>query len=180
MPVKLNLGCGKKKIDGWINCDLSPEIMPDRVVDLEKKLPFEDNYADKVLLDNVFEHITNQVKLINEIWRVCKHGAIVEIIAPHCTSVGAWEDLTHKHPLTLRSFDYVSVGKVDKNSFYQNLSYEYGTAKFKILHREFTINKLPTLLGLKWLSKQHPFIYEQFISPIIPPSQIYFKLEVVK
>ena len=41
--IKLNLGCGNDYRRGWLNCDKSKEVNPDKVVDLEKKLPFKDN-----------------------------------------------------------------------------------------------------------------------------------------
>jgi len=36
MPIKLNLGCGKDYKRGYINCDVSKEVGPDKVVDLDK------------------------------------------------------------------------------------------------------------------------------------------------
>ncbi|MCH8945295.1 MAG: hypothetical protein IIA85_00010 [Nanoarchaeota archaeon] len=45
--TKLNLGCGFNKIDGYLNCDVSNEVKPDKLVDLNKKLPFKDNSVEK-------------------------------------------------------------------------------------------------------------------------------------
>jgi len=34
--MKLQFGCGHDKIKGYINCDISPQVNPDKIVDLEK------------------------------------------------------------------------------------------------------------------------------------------------
>ena len=34
--MKLNLGCGQNKFDGFVNVDKAPECDPDRAVDLER------------------------------------------------------------------------------------------------------------------------------------------------
>lgn len=42
--MKLNLGCGRDKIKGYVNCDISKSVNPDKVVDLEK------NYLLRMIL----------------------------------------------------------------------------------------------------------------------------------
>lgn len=56
--IRLNLGCGKKLLDGYVNCDLPDNhsgIKPDVECDL-RKLPFPDDYADEVMAVHVLEH----------------------------------------------------------------------------------------------------------------------------
>ncbi len=66
--MKLHLGCGLVKKKGYINCDISGKVNPDKVIDLEKKLPFKDNSVDEILANHVFEHIVNFVPLMHEIF----------------------------------------------------------------------------------------------------------------
>jgi len=177
---KLNLGCGWDKKEEFINCDLHKEVNPDMIVDLEKSLPFKDNEIDYILIDNVLEHITKQIKLINEMWRVCKSGAIILIKVPHYAHCGAWEDLTHKHPFAYRSLNFVCPETLSKKEFYTNASYEYGIARFKIIKRKFLFSRLYRLLGISFFANKHPAIFEQFFAYHFAPHQILFKLEVLK
>ena len=59
--LKLNLGCGQRKMDGYVNVDASPVCGPDQVVDLEKTpWPWPDDAADTVKLIHVLEHLGQQ------------------------------------------------------------------------------------------------------------------------
>ena len=51
-------------------------------VDLEKKLNFDNNKFDTVLLFNVLEHVYNYKHLISEIHRIIKKGGKLEIFVP--------------------------------------------------------------------------------------------------
>jgi len=56
--IKLHLGCGEKRLPGFINIDLASnhwEVQPDISCDI-RKLPFEDGYADEVHAYHVLEH----------------------------------------------------------------------------------------------------------------------------
>ena len=76
--MKINLGCGNIKIKGHINIDISEEVKPDRILDLEKKLPFEDNTISEILANHVLEHINNFISLMHELHRICKNNAIIK------------------------------------------------------------------------------------------------------
>jgi predicted SAM-dependent methyltransferase len=57
---------------GYINCDISPIVNPDKVLDLEIKLLYEDNSVDEVLANHVMEHIQKFIPLMYELNRICK------------------------------------------------------------------------------------------------------------
>jgi len=86
LPRLLNLGSGNRPGDaklGWVNVDIDKECNPDEVRNLDKGLPFDTNSADYVRASHVIEHVDDVFFFMYEIWRVSKHGGIVEIIAPN-------------------------------------------------------------------------------------------------
>jgi len=107
MAVLLNLGCGRKYLDGYINCDVVQTVKADKYFNLEEfPYPFEPNYADEVFLDNVLEHLSDVPRVVNEIHRILKPGGMLRIIVPYAKSDWALQDPTHKHFFTEKSMDY--------------------------------------------------------------------------
>lgn len=55
-------------------------------------------------MSHVIEHVANLVGLMEEVYRVCKSGAVVEIVVPYYTSRGAFRDPTHVRYITEDTF----------------------------------------------------------------------------
>jgi SAM-dependent methyltransferase len=121
--LKLNLGCGRNIMPGWVNVDRVALPGVDVVADLEAfestdartgkralfmYLPFESNSVDEFLLSHVLEHITHTLPLMQELHRIAKPGAKMVIRVPHGASDDAWEDPTHVRPYFPGSFGYFS------------------------------------------------------------------------
>ena len=104
--AKLNLGSGNTHYDGFINIDIAPKYNPNIVHDLEKGIPFQDNEVDEIKAIHFLEHVSDTIFMMNEIWRVCRNGAMVTIEVPHQDSVMAFADPTHKHVFNEESFKY--------------------------------------------------------------------------
>jgi ubiquinone/menaquinone biosynthesis C-methylase UbiE len=114
--MKLNLGCGNKRLDGYVNIDIQPRCLPDRVVDLEAiPWPFENNSVDEVVIEHVLEHIGASPDLhrqvIQELYRVCRNGALIKIVFPHPRSDAYLIDPTHVRPLTASTLEMYSKKK---------------------------------------------------------------------
>jgi len=76
--MKLNLGCGKKRLDGYVNMDVrGGEVMADAIA-----LPFRDKVFDVVLASHVLEHIIRLENAMQEIHRVLKDGGELNAIVP--------------------------------------------------------------------------------------------------
>ena len=111
IPKALNLGCGKKRIHGALNVDISPDAKPDRVVDLSQRpWPLPSDWFDEVHAFDVVEHMADVVGFFEELHRVCSPGASIHITVPHFSNRNAFTDPTHRHYFGLRSFDYFTTG----------------------------------------------------------------------
>ena len=134
--MKLNLGCGIDKRKGYVNCDISPVVNPDRVINLEKKIPFKKDSIDEILAFHVLEHINNFIPLIHEFYRICKNEAIIKIKVPFYSAWGQFNDPTHIRFFTPFSFDNFKKGiyshqvgaKKDMFSIKAKLNFGIGTS----------------------------------------------------
>ena len=56
--MKLNIGCGETKLEGYVNIDLEESTKPDLVLDVRKDvLPFNDNEIEEIVCIHNIEHI---------------------------------------------------------------------------------------------------------------------------
>lgn len=101
--MKLHLGSGYKRFEGFLNVDFDPLCEPDYVVDLEGKWPFEDNSVDEVIAHHVFEHLGDPgfFNFLKELYRVCKPNALVHVAVPHHRHDCFLNDPTHRRPITV-------------------------------------------------------------------------------
>lgn len=104
--MRLNLGCGNRRLAGFVGVDRYVCDGADVLADLSKTLPFRDSSADEILLDNVIEHIADIPELMAELVRVGRHGARIVMLTPHFTALSSWKDPTHIHHLSYFSFDH--------------------------------------------------------------------------
>jgi predicted SAM-dependent methyltransferase len=80
--LKLNIGCGRVKIPSWVNIDIEPGA--DLVIDVRKKLPFDDNSVDFIYNEHLLEHLTFKEgeKVLTECYRCLKKGGVLRIATP--------------------------------------------------------------------------------------------------
>lgn len=185
--VKVDLGCGPSKKDGYIGIDLLPLKGVDFVVDFEKGLNFiPDDSVDEIFSSHLLEHIDDLEFLMSEIHRVLKPRGIKKIIVPHFSNPYFYSDYTHKRFFGLYSMDYFSNGDTNLRrkvpSFYSN-------KKFKILNRKLRFGAQPFFIRNKILAifthifNLSPFmqeLYEGFFSKIIPCYEIHFEIQPIK
>jgi predicted SAM-dependent methyltransferase len=108
--MKLNIGSGFTRLDGFLNVDGDPLVYPDYLVDFtEDPLPFDDNSVDEIRAHHIFEHLDSCFfDLIKEIYRVCKPEAIIDIEVPYYKHDEFYGDPTHCRPFTLGTFELFS------------------------------------------------------------------------
>lgn len=111
--MKLNLGCGFDRREGWLNVDAWEGCAPDRVIDLEAT-PWDlpSDAAEHVLLRHVLEHLGAAFPVfagvVRELHRVTAPGGLVEIHVPHVRHDTFWSDPTHVRAFTPLSFQMLS------------------------------------------------------------------------
>ncbi len=89
--VRLNLGCGDKILDGYINVDIVNERAggkPDINCDLRDLYAFDSHYADEILAVHVIEHFWRWevVNILCEWVRVLKPGGTMFLECPNLLS----------------------------------------------------------------------------------------------
>jgi SAM-dependent methyltransferase len=81
--IRVDLGCGDLKDPGFIGVDLRPGPQVDVVADMDFALPFRDDSVDLLFASHALEHVQDLPRTMREIYRVCRHGARVCIVAPY-------------------------------------------------------------------------------------------------
>lgn len=110
-PALLNLGCGFKHVEGYINVDAFENCSPDVLHDLNAyPYPWDDNSIDGIISHHCFEHLKDWWKTLEECARILKPGAVISIHVPHDSSSTALGYRDHLHVLTPNSFHGIHGG----------------------------------------------------------------------
>jgi len=181
--VRVNLGSGNVYMPGWVNVDFNTNNKVDINCDLTKEVPFVDNSVDEILLDNVLEHIQRDryFWFMDELWRICKPGAVIKIYVPHCSNVGAFGHPAHYNYFHSWSLNVMSVD-VPKN-------YErYNSARFKIKSKVLFFHH--NYFNLHFLSRINPYVswifngfgetWKMICERVLKFEECYYVLEVKK
>jgi len=178
----LNLGCGRKPDPNAVNVDITPDTKPDVVHDLNVfPWPFPDNRFEKVVLWDVIEHLDSVLKVMEEVHRISRPGAVLELATPHFSCSNSFTDPTHRHHFGCFSLDYFTG--TSEHSYYTR-------TRYKLLYRwlYFRPGFLKRTTGLPSpinavilrLANRYPKAYEEQWAWMFPAWYLAFKLEVVK
>lgn len=100
--LRLHLGCGALRKEGWVNIDLIGARGADLIWDLRKPLPLTAGSADAVFLEHVFEHMTygEALRVLELLHPVLAPGGILRVGVP---DAGMYSEMYVRHPGDLRS-----------------------------------------------------------------------------
>jgi len=103
--MRLDIGCGRNKHEGFIGVDKEPLPGVDVVHDLnELPWPFPDNSVEEIIAFNVLEHLECPFRAVLEMIRISRPGAVWHIRFPYWEHENAWKDPDHKYALTPEFF----------------------------------------------------------------------------
>jgi len=132
--VKLDVGCGKNKKEGFIGIDKIKLDGVDIVHDLDAyPYPFDDNSVDEIHASHIIEHLKDLCAFMDEMYRIMKPDTKLTVIAPYYSSMRAWQDPTHKRAISEVTFMYFNKGwrdinKLDHYGIKCNFEFTYGYA----------------------------------------------------
>lgn len=107
--IKIDLGCGENKQEGFIGIDMRDVKGVDIVHNLEEfPYPIPDECCSIILGSHIIEHIKPwfSIPFINELWRIMKDGGELVLSTPYPGSCGFWQDPTHCNGWNEATFQY--------------------------------------------------------------------------
>ena len=143
--MKINIGCGYNKKEDFINIDGDPKCSPDILMDLEtERIPIEDSSVEFVQAHHILEHIgSGFFHLLQELYRVCSDGAIIDIVVPHYLHITFAADPTHVRPITTEGLRLFSkkhnLEDMEKNGSASKLGLRFDV-DFEIVSSTFEID----------------------------------------
>jgi len=178
-PTKIDLGCGKFKKEGFYGIDKFPGKNVDRVVDLDKKLPFKNNSIEEIYTSHVLEHVESLEFVMEEIHRICKPNAKIVIKVPHFSGKSGFFEF-HK-----RFFRYDSFSEFEQKENDMDISNKQ--IKFQVINRKLCFLKKfshPLAKPLEWFfnlsSRLCNYYEETFLRNLFPAHEVRFELKVIK
>ena len=163
---RLNIGCGNKKLENYINIDVSSKYSPDVIASMEK-LPFPNESISEIFTSHTLEHIEDFRKGIEEMYRVLIKGGKLTIIVPYPSSL----DTFHPHHIWYFSWNsmmpFIEGSEAD----------DYEKVHFRRQERRF-------ILAFGWIDRlfgsfmsKHPYFYEHSLAhSIFPAKEIRYEL----
>lgn len=104
--VKVELGCGRTKNEGYIGIDRFSLPGVDIVADLDQGIPMEDDSVDVIFACHSLEHFSDLRHIMSEIYRICKDGAIIHILSPYYNTATNLANIYHKQVFNEDTFRF--------------------------------------------------------------------------
>lgn len=167
----LDVGCGSAKTPGAVGLDRSPDTEADIVHDLDDfPYPIEDGAFDDILLQDVIEHVAEPIRLFEELHRIARPGARVQLRTPHFSSVLAYGDPTHRH-----YFSTLAIRSLAEPRFAH-----YTDVRFAVLGVKLDLWLPYRMIGVEWLANRLPEVYEKYLAFRFPAMNIRATFEALK
>ncbi|MCS6893023.1 MAG: methyltransferase domain-containing protein [Deltaproteobacteria bacterium] len=154
MSVRLlHLGCGYRRLGGFVNIDNVDYPAVDLQHDLTKPLPYLDNTVDGIYSEHFIEHITMEecLRLFSECLRVLKPGGIIRSSTPDLDYV-IYSYFNHSEAVNAHWTSIATWGKsVPSKSFLFNMAFTCWGHRYIYNYSE--LKKLLETVGFKDVKK---------------------------
>ena len=166
----LDVGCGSAKFPGAVGMDISADTDADVVHDLNTfPYPFADGRFDQVLMQDVLEHVAEPIKVIDELVRICRPGARIQLRTPHFSSLLAYSDPTHTHYFSAEAIRTLATPRFA----------HYTKVRLRVVHVTIDLWFPFRALGIGRFANRYPMVYEAYLAFRFPAMNIRAELEVL-
>lgn len=134
---KLNFGCGNdSQEDAW-NVDIVETKFTDQVFNFED-LPYDlpNEHYEYILAKQVFEHLSDNVAVVYELYKKLRKGGVLEIQVPYWKSPNMWVHPQHKRGYNYETFDYFCIGTFRNKMDGHWCNYTFSNIKKKIVFQK--------------------------------------------
>jgi SAM-dependent methyltransferase len=167
----LDIGCGSAKFPGAVGLDISADTDADIVHDLDVfPYPIADASFDQILLQDVIEHVAQPIRVFEELHRIARPGARIQLRTPHFSSALAYGDPTHRHYLST-----IAIRSLAEPRFAH-----YTDVRFREVHVTLDLWLPFRLSGIAALANRFQLPYESYFAFRFPTMNIRAEFEVVK
>jgi len=167
----LDIGCGSAKTPGAVGLDVSASTDADVVHDLDVyPYPIDDESFDQILLQDVLEHVAQPIRLFEELHRIARPAARIQLRTPHFTSALAYGDPTHRH-----YFSTIAIRSLAEPRFAH-----YTDVRFAVVHITLDLWLPYRAAGIGALANRFPEAYEKYLAFIFPTMNMRAEFEVLK
>jgi SAM-dependent methyltransferase len=184
--LRLNLGCGQRRRDGFFGVDLAHMPAVDIAADLNEPLSaLPDDSVEEIYTRHVLEHVRDFLPLMAEVHRVTRPDGRIEIVVPHFSNPYGYSDPTHVRQFGLYTF-YYFADEVDQPrrkvpSFYVPERFTIESVRIKLLRRSLLAR--PFGAAFDWLINCRLALldwYERTLCWAFPAESIHYVLRPKK
>lgn len=108
--MKVHIGCGLRRIEGWVNVDYHPTEATDMVFDLQEEWPIKPNQVEAIYGCHVLEHLSRPLDFFRAAWTALRPNGTMDLHFPYGGHRSAWWDHTHVRPWFSENFGFLQPG----------------------------------------------------------------------
>ncbi len=188
IPLKINLGSGGGKKEGFYGLDMANiDNNVDIVADLNRTLELlPDNSVSEIYSCHVLEHINNFIGLMEELHRILRPNGKMEIKVPHFSNPYYYSDPTHVRFFGAYTMYYFVP--LENQPEFRKVPAFYSKCRFKIQSVTITLLNhslidrivFPRLYNFINKNIKRQDFFERRLCRIFPANGITYELTVIK